>query len=69
MGARHMRLSLNDGPTRLDAVAFGALGGPLGAFLTARAGAAAHVAGRLSVDDWRGRRAVKLLIDDAAPAA
>jgi single-stranded-DNA-specific exonuclease len=69
MGARHLRLSLSDGPARLDAVAFGALGGPLGAFLTDRAGGAAHVAGRLSVDDWRGRRAVKLLIDDAAPAA
>jgi hypothetical protein len=36
--------------------------------MTAR-GAALHVAGRLSADNWQGRAGVKLFIDDAARAA
>ena len=33
-----------------------------------RAGAPVHVAGRLEIDDWGGRRRARLRIEDAAPA-
>ncbi|MGF1659670.1 MAG: single-stranded-DNA-specific exonuclease RecJ [Rubrimonas sp.] len=66
-GERHLRLTLGDGPDRLDAVAFGAMEGPLGEFLLSRAGAPVHVAGRLEIDSWGGGRRAKLRLDDAAP--
>ena len=31
-------------------------------------GARVHVAGRLEIDDWGGRRKAKLKVEDAAPA-
>ncbi|MFN3616338.1 MAG: single-stranded-DNA-specific exonuclease RecJ, partial [Rubrimonas sp.] len=67
-GDRHLRLTAADGSGRIDAIAFGALGGPLGDFLQERAGGAAHLAGRIEIDDWGGRRKPKLRVEDAAPA-
>ncbi|MBP7000480.1 single-stranded-DNA-specific exonuclease RecJ [Amaricoccus sp.] len=68
MAGGHLGLTLADGAARLDAVAFRAAEGPLGAFLAAAVGARVHLAGRLELDDWGGRRRVKLHIEDAAPA-
>jgi single-stranded-DNA-specific exonuclease len=51
---------------RLDAVAFRAFESPLGEFLSGRAGAAAHLAGRLERDEWNGRVRAKLHVEDAA---
>jgi single-stranded-DNA-specific exonuclease len=67
-GERHLRLTLEDPSGRIDAIAFNALGGPLGDFLRERAGGAVHAAGRLEIDDWGGRRRAKLRVEDAAPA-
>lgn len=67
-GDRHLRLTLTDGTARLEAMAFNALGAPLGDFLTGRDGACVHVAGRLDVNDWGGRRRAQLTVEDAAPA-
>jgi single-stranded-DNA-specific exonuclease len=67
VGADHVRCSLVAGDgTKLKAVAFRALGTPLGEALLARRSGPLHLAGRLSHDDWNGRRAVQLFIDDAA---
>ena len=68
VGERHLRLRLRDEQGRLEAMAFNAVGEPLGRFLQARVGAAIHAAGRLSVNHWGGRRRPQLLLDDAAPA-
>jgi single-stranded-DNA-specific exonuclease len=67
VGSDHVRCTLAaaDG-TRLKAVAFRALGTPLGEALLSERAMPLHVAGRLSLDDWNGRRAVQLFIDDAA---
>lgn len=66
-GADHVRCTLLAGDgTRLKAIAFRCLGTALGEALLAERGRPFHVAGRLAVDDWNGRRAVQLLIDDAA---
>ncbi|MGB1212046.1 MAG: single-stranded-DNA-specific exonuclease RecJ [Pikeienuella sp.] len=68
-GEDHLRLTLEgDGGGRLDAICFRAFSGPLGPFLSETHGARVHVAGRLEIDDWGGRRKAKLKVEDAAPA-
>jgi single-stranded-DNA-specific exonuclease len=69
VGANHVALALGDAAgRRLDAIAFRAAESGLGAFLSERAGAGAHVAGRLECEEFAGRPRVKLHIEDAAPA-
>ena len=53
---------------RIDGMAFRAVGRPLGDFLTGAVGTVIHVAGRIEIDDWRGRDTARLLVEDAAPA-
>jgi single-stranded-DNA-specific exonuclease len=65
-GARHLRLTLADGPHRLEAIAFGANGTPLGDFLMQREGGRVHLAGCLDLDTWGGRHRAKLRVSDAA---
>ncbi|PWE28799.1 single-stranded-DNA-specific exonuclease RecJ [Maritimibacter sp. 55A14] len=68
-GETHLRLSFGDeSGARLDAIAFGAFDGPLGPALEAHDGARFHLAGRLEIDTWGGRRRPKLRLEDAAPA-
>jgi single-stranded-DNA-specific exonuclease len=66
----HLRCTLADplDGVHLRAIAFRAAGTPLGQFLSETRGAAAHVAGRIRRDGWRGGEAVQLSIDDAAAA-
>ena len=52
----------------LDAIAFGAYDTALGPALEAHGGARFHLAGRLDINDWRGRRSVQLRLEDAAAA-
>jgi single-stranded-DNA-specific exonuclease len=67
VGTGHLKLALTDGMGgRIDAIAFGAAEGPLRR-LQPGAGRF-HVAGRLEVNVWQGRRSAQLLLDDAAPA-
>ncbi|MGQ0664183.1 MAG: single-stranded-DNA-specific exonuclease RecJ [Pseudomonadota bacterium] len=69
VGERHVRCFLADQRSgRLQAIAFRALGTPLGRALLDGAGASLHVAGHLRADEWRGERRVRLQIEDAAPA-
>ena len=68
VGTGHVKLTLagEDG-VKLDAIAFNAADTDLGRLLEQSAGARVHVAGRLEVNLWQGRRAVQLRIEDAAP--
>jgi single-stranded-DNA-specific exonuclease len=69
VGGAHVKLRLAGGDaTVLDAIAFRAVGTPLGDGLLAARGRPLHVAGRLRQDDWNGRVRVQLEIEDAAPA-
>ena len=69
VGQSHVKLRLAGGDgTVLDAIAFRAVGTPLGDGLLASRGARIHVAGRLRQDDWNGRIRVQLEMEDAAPA-
>ena len=70
VGKAHVKLRLGGGDgTLLDAIAFRAVGTPLGEGLLASRGKVIHVAGRLRQDDWNGRIRVQLEIEDASPAS
>jgi single-stranded-DNA-specific exonuclease len=66
-GTDHVRCTLvqADG-TRLKAIAFRALGSELGEVLLSERQMPLHVAGRVSINDWGGKREAQLFIDDVA---
>ena len=55
----------DDAGGRIDAILFNAFDGPLGQTLSEHNGARFHVAGRLEIDDWGGRKRPKLRMEDA----
>lgn len=69
VGDAHIRLIASgaDG-ARLKAVAFRQLETDLGQCLLGARGAELHLAGRITLDDWGGRDAAELHIEDAAAA-
>ena len=69
-GENHLRLTLaDDAGGRIEAIAFNAFDGPLGPALSEHRGARFHIAGRLEIDDWGGRKRAKLRLEDAAVVA
>lgn len=67
VGSDHIRLSVTDGSgKRLNAIAFRAVGEPLGDGLLNTAGRSVHLAGKLRANRWREREEVQLIVDDAA---
>jgi single-stranded-DNA-specific exonuclease len=69
-GQEHVRCTLQGGDNaRLGAIAFRVLGSPLGEALLEAGDAPLHVAGRLNINDWGGKRTAQLIIDDAAPVS
>ena len=70
VGGDHVKLRLVGGDgSRLDAIAFRAVGTPLGDGLLASRGRLIHAAGKLRSDDWGGTERAQLQIEDAAPAS
>lgn len=68
VGKDHVRcIFTGEDGGRLKAIAFRAASTPLGAVLMDRGSGLLHVAGRLSADDWQGRRGVQMTIEDACP--
>ena len=69
VGSGHLKVSLTDGMGQsIDAIAFGAFDGPIGATLARKDRARVHVAGRLDINTWSGRQSVQLRLEDAALA-
>jgi single-stranded-DNA-specific exonuclease len=69
VGADHLRVRAQAGDgAYLDAMAFRAVGGPLGAGLMAARGGSAHLAAHLSLDRWGGKERVQARLVDVAPA-
>ena len=67
VGTGHLRLRLRSGDGAItNAIAFRAVGRPLGDGLQAARGRAVHVAGALQLDEWGGRSRVSLRVIDAA---
>jgi single-stranded-DNA-specific exonuclease len=68
VGEGHLALSIaGESGGRIDGIAFRCAGTALGEAL-ARGHGRLHLAGRLELDEWNGRRRVKLCVEDAAPA-
>jgi len=68
-GESHLRLTLQgENGSRIDAICFRAYDGPLGTLLENHNGRLFHCAGRLEIDDWGGRRRVKLRLEDVSEA-
>jgi len=69
-GHCQLRLAGGGGP-QLAAIAFRAAETGLAALIEAaeRSGAPLHLAGKLEIDDWGGRRKAKLCVDDASQVA
>jgi len=68
MGDRHLRLQFRSpGAPALEAVAWGAMDGPLGPALIGARGRRFHLAGKLELSTWGGRERLRLRLDDAAP--
>ncbi len=69
VGDSHLRMFVQgaDG-RRLKAIAFRAMDGELGPALLAAGQQPVHLAGKLRLDNWAGRGAVQLIVEDAAPA-
>lgn len=67
VGEAHLRcvLEASDG-SRLEGVAFRAVGQPLGDLLQSNGGLPIHIAGSLKRDTWGGREKIELTIEDAA---
>ena len=67
VGETHLKISFGDGTgPRLDGICFGAFDGALGPELEGHGGRHFHLAGRLEVNTWRGRRGVQVRLEDAA---
>ncbi len=70
MGEAHLRCTLEAGDgSRLDAIAFRAVGQPVGDLLQNSNGMPLHVAGHLRRDTWGGRNRLELQIEDVAEPA
>jgi single-stranded-DNA-specific exonuclease len=70
VGGAHVKVRLAGGDgARLDAIAFRAVGTPLGEGLLKSRGRPIHAAGKLRADDWNGQARVQLQIEDAAGSA
>lgn len=66
VGQGHLKLTLGDGATVLEAICFNAAGSGLQQAFEGHGGRALHVAGRIEVNHWNGRQNVQLQIEDAA---
>ena len=69
VGDGHLKISFGEGgPAKMDAIAFGAFRSELGPTLEAHAGRRFHLAGRVEINSWQGRRSAQLRLEDAALA-
>lgn len=66
VGESHLKMSFGNDAGTMEAICFGAYDTPLGTSLEAHGGARFHLAGRLDVNTWQGRRRVQLHLEDAA---
>ena len=67
MGEAHVRVTLEAGDgSKLDGIAFRAVGSSVGDLLLGAGGMPLHVAGQLRRDTWGGREKIELQIEDVA---
>ncbi|MEE4188034.1 MAG: single-stranded-DNA-specific exonuclease RecJ, partial [Roseobacter sp.] len=59
VGESHLKISFGDASGSLEAICFGAYDSEIGGTLEAHGGARFHLAGKLEINNWRGRRSVQ----------
>jgi len=68
-GENHLRLTVSDdSAVKIDVIVFRAFETSIGEVLENHNGLRFHLAGRLQIDDWGGRKRVKMNLEDAAYA-
>ena len=68
-GENHLRLTVSDdSAAKIDVIVFRAFESSIGEVLENHNGLRFHLAGRLQIDDWGGRKRVKMNLEDAAYA-
>ncbi|WP_298921345.1 single-stranded-DNA-specific exonuclease RecJ [uncultured Roseobacter sp.] len=68
VGETHLKITFGDSAgATMEAICFGAFDGQIGPALENHGGARFHLAGRLDINTWRGRKTVQLRLEDAAP--
>ncbi len=66
-GKDHVRCTLQAGDgARINGIAFRSIGTELGELLLSERQMPIHVVGRLSINDWGGKRSPQIIIDDAS---
>lgn len=68
VGENHVKVIVQQGGARIDAIAFRAMDNNLGPALLAHSGGQVHLVGKLRRNIWQGRVSVQMIIDDAAAA-
>ncbi len=69
VGDSHLKIRFGDGMgTTMDAICFGAYDTAIGTALENHGGKRFHLAGRLEINEWGGRKSVQLRLEDASPA-
>lgn len=68
IGDGHLTLTLSSGQGNMKVMAFGAFKTPIGEAIENHQGRPFHIAGKLEIDEWGGRKSPRLRLDDAAPA-
>ena len=67
VGENHVRVRFKSGDGKfVNAIAFRAMGQPLGQALLDNRGRAVHAAGTLAVDRWQGEERVQMRLSDVA---
>ena len=70
VGQNHLKLRFDDGlGTHIDAIAFDSFDSLMGQTIMQHDGRRFHLAGRLDLNEWQGRRSVQLRLEDAALAS
>ena len=69
VGQNHLKLRFDDGlGTHIDAIVFDSFDSLMGQTIMQHDGRRFHLAGRLDLNEWQGRRSVQLRLEDAALA-
>ena len=69
VGRNHLKLRFDDGlGAHIDAIAFDSFDSLMGQTIMQHDGRRFHLAGRLDLNEWQGRRSVQLRLEDAALA-
>ena len=70
VGENHLKIRFGDGlGASIDGISFGAFDTALGPALERHDGRRFHLAGRLEINEWQGKRSVQLRLEDAAATA